>query len=67
MAGYIRREKEGMVAYIFYIVWVCAAQDLAQTLPEVSGRYLHISMREICLWSKEPKPAWAAHEKARTR
>lgn len=25
--------------------------------------YLHISTREIFLWSKETKPAWEAHER----
>lgn len=58
-----------MVEYIHTLccLGLRGARFGTNSLPEVSGRYLHISTREKCLRSKEPKPAWAAHEKRLAR
>lgn len=66
MAGYIRKvRRERMVEYVHSLccLGLRDARFGTNSLPEVSGRHLHISTGEICLWSKEPKPAWAAHER----
>lgn len=63
-AGYIRtvvKGRDGRV-HTLYCLGLRGARFGINSLPEVSGRYLRIPTRELRLWSKESKTAWAAHE-----